>query len=129
MARKGTNSQDYRSEAERIGPRSDTTSIPEETVSHVSDHVLREVIRKRLVIEPELATSEVHVEVGGGTVILSGSTDTLNTKYRIEELVKRVDGVQKIENNLSIRVGEPIEEFSRDSDAARLRQQEARRLR
>jgi hypothetical protein len=108
MARKGTNSQDYRSEAERIGPRSDTTSIPEETVSHVSDHVLREVIRKRLVIEPELATSEVHVEVGGGTVILSGSTDTLNTKYRIEELVKRVDGVKRLRTISASELESPL---------------------
>ena len=128
MARKGTNSQDYRSEAERIGPRSDTLSAPEETASRVSDHVLKEAILKRLAIEPELATSEVLVAVGGGTVVLTGTSDTLNSKYRIEELVKRVEGVQKIENNLSVRVSEPLEEFSRDSDAARLRQQEARRL-
>lgn len=128
MARKGTDSRDYRSEAERLGARSDTKSLTQEPdpFPHASDRVMVEVIRKRLAVEPELATSEVVVEVRGGVVALTGSADTINSKYRIEELVRRIEGVQRVENNLTIRVGEAIEEFSRNADAARLRQVRAR---
>lgn len=131
MARKGTDAKDYRSEAERIGARSDESPLMREPepFARSSDRIMEEVIRARLSIEPELATSEVTVEVRGNTAALTGSADTINTKQRIEELVKRIDGVQKVENNLSIRVGESIEEFSRSADAARLREVEARRLR
>jgi hypothetical protein len=50
----------------------------------------------------------------------------MNTKYRLEELIKRVDGVKNIENNLKVRVGEALEEFSRSADAARLREARVR---
>jgi hypothetical protein len=131
MARKGTDAKDYRSEAERVGPRSDEPSLTRDPApgTRSSDRIMEEIIRTRLSIEPELATSEVTVEVRGNNVALTGSADTINSKQRIEELVKRIDGVQKVDNNLSIRVGESLEEFSRSADAARLREEEARRLR
>jgi hypothetical protein len=55
-------------------------------------------------------------------VWLRGSVDTINTKHRLEEIVKRVRGVEVVENDLRIRVGEALEEFTRNADAARLRE-------
>jgi hypothetical protein len=47
----------------------------------------------------------------------------MNAKYQVEQSVKRVRGVESIVNDLSIRVGNALEEFSRNTDAARLREQ------
>jgi hypothetical protein len=128
MARRGTEGRDYRSESERIKPRTGEVSFNDESSQPEtrSDRILQRVITERLSVEPELATSEVQVEVRVGTVIVTGSADTMNTKYRLEELIKRVDGVKKVENNLKVRVGEAFEEFSRSADAARLREARVR---
>ena len=128
MARRGTEGRDYRSESERVKPRTSDTSLNDESVppETLSDRILQRVLRDRLSLEPELATSDVQVDVREGTVIVTGSADTMNTKYRLEELIKRVDGVKNIENNLKVRVGEALEEFSRSADAARLREARVR---
>ena len=128
MARRGTEGRDYRSESERVKPRTSDTSLNDESVppETLSDRILQRVLRDRLSLEPELATSDVQVDVREGTVIVTGSADTMNTKYRLEELIKRVDGVKNIENNLKGRVGEALEEFSRSADAARLREARVR---
>lgn len=128
MARRGTEGRDYRSESERVKPRTSETSLNDESVppETLSDRILQRVLRDRLSLEPELATSDVQVDVREGTVIVTGSADTMNTKYRLEELIKRVDGVKNIENNLKVRVGEALEEFSRSADAARLREARVR---
>lgn len=156
MARKGDEGSDYRSEAERIGPRADrkvqeqisSTSgsnpahvIPVHPLSASREHMLtkgggehtltpdkalQEQIVSRLSMEPEASTSQIIVEVKDGSVSLSGSADTINAKYRIEELTKRIQGVQCVENNLSVRIGEALEEFTRNTDAARLREGLAR---
>jgi len=128
MARRGTEGRDYRSESERVKPRSGGVSFNDESSQPetISDRMLQRVITERLNFEPELATSEVHVDVREGTVIVTGSADTMNTKYRLEELIKRVAGVKKIENGLKVRLGETFEEFSRSADAARLREARVR---
>ena len=128
MARKGTEGRDYRSESERVKPRSSGVSFNDESSQPetISDRMLQRVITERLNFEPESATSEVHVDVREGTVIVTGSADTMNTKYRLEELIKRVAGVKKIENGLKVRLGETFEEFSRSADAARLREARVR---
>ena len=128
MARRGTEGRDFRSESERVKPRTGGISLNDESSQSekLSDRVLRRVITERLSVEPELATCDVQVDVRQGTVIVNGSADTMNSKYRLEELIKRVDGVHTIENNLKVRVGEALEEFSRSADAARLREARVR---
>ena len=128
MARRGTEGGDYRSESERIKPRTSERSLQDESAppETLSDRILQRVVCDRLSLEPELATSDVQVDVREGTVIVNGSADTMNTKYRLEELIKRVEGVKNIENNLKVRVGEALEEFSRSADAARLREARVR---
>jgi len=90
------------------------------------DRDLKKEIVHRLSIDPDLSTSEITVEVDHTIVLLTGSVDTLNTKHRVEELVSRVDGIGQIDNQLTIRVGESFEEFSRGMDASRLKEEFAR---
>lgn len=150
MARKGDRGVDFRSESERVKPRAGGSPFGDESTSsgaspqsvpHAGgnpaalvkggasekdrltvDRALQEEIVSQLSLQPESATCEIVVEVRDRVVALTGSADTINAKYRIEEIAKRVDGIERVENNLGIRVGEALEEFTRNADAARLRE-------
>jgi hypothetical protein len=147
MAKKGDTPQDYRSEAERIRPRpagslfkEEPESLPGE-IERVVHGTYREIhsdeslspsrlLLKRVVralsSETDLSTSDITVEVRGHTVLLTGSVDTMNTKYRAEETVKRLEEVAHIENQLAVRLGDALDEFTRGADASRLREEFAR---
>jgi hypothetical protein len=79
--------------------------------------------------EPEWSNVTIDVDVRDSAVWLKGSVDTINAKYRVEQVVKTVRGVEAIENDLTIRVGEALEEFTRNADVARLRDELGRRTR
>jgi osmotically-inducible protein OsmY len=124
MARKGETPGDMRSQSERVRPRAHGDPFGQE--SRGERNAQEEALKRRVVVtlegEPEWATASVEVDVRDETVWLRGSVDTINTKYRVEEIVKRVRGVEVVENDLRIRVGEALEEFTRNADAARLRE-------
>ncbi|MEY4669348.1 MAG: hypothetical protein RL518_2047 [Pseudomonadota bacterium] len=123
MARKGGRPSDMRSQAERVRPRGHGSPFSKGARGEpsASDKSLRDRVLVTLRGEPEWSNAEIQVDAWGVTVSLTGSIDTINAKYRIEEAVKRVRGVEAVENNLTIRVGEALEEFTRNTDAARLR--------
>ena len=123
MAHKGDKPNDMRSEAERVKPRAHGRPFGVEPSGEpvASERDLRQRVLVTLQGEPEWPNAAIEVDVRGTTVWLKGSVDTVNAKYRVEETVKRVRGVEKIENDLAIRVGEALEEFTRNADAARLR--------
>ena len=123
MARKGDKPNDIRSEAERVRARGRGGPIADETSGEAiaPERELRKRVLVTLQGEPEWLNAAIEVDVRGTTVLLKGSVDTVNAKYKVEETVKRVRGVERIENDLAIRVGEALEEFTRNADAARLR--------
>jgi HSP20 family molecular chaperone IbpA len=152
MTRKGRSPNDYRSEAERVHARPDVPSFdptgsragraPEYVTPHGGvrygpeappnsdeenpDKVQRRAIVELLSEEPEFSTSDVTVEVQGGVVVLSGSVDTINTKYRAEEISKRVAGITSVNNQLTVRVGNAMDEHMRGSAASRIHDQSSR---
>lgn len=128
MARKGDRPVDIRSESERVRPRGHGSPFGEEPSGELraTEKALRERVLVTLQGEPEWGNSEIEVDVRGATVWLKGSVDTINSKYRVEEAVKRVRGVEVIENDLRIRVGEALDEFIRNVDAGRLRDESRR---
>jgi hypothetical protein len=147
MATKGDNPSDFRSEAERIRPRAagalfkqDPEAIPgvraqlrygvvSELPFSKSLSPNRKLLRRvidRISATPELSTAEITIEIREETVILTGTVDTINSKYSAENAVKRLDGVSHVENHLTIRLGEALEEFTRGPDASRLREEFAR---
>lgn len=150
MVRGGDNPQDYRSEAERVGARCDDPGFNTEyhrgkrAPTHVdvhdeaarfetvetgdvseqgvrSDPVIRQRVVDSLGMEPWASTSDITVEVAEGVVLLTGSVDSINTKYRAEEVSKRFPGVERVDNQLKIRVGDPLDEFTRGFDSVRAR--------
>lgn len=131
MARQGENPNDMRSESERVKPRAGGEPIERESLGYVraSERSLEQRVLVALQGEPEWSNATINVEARDSTVWLKGSVDTMNAKYRLEEVVKRVRGVESIENELAIRVGEALEEFTRNADVARLRDEHGRRTR
>jgi hypothetical protein len=149
MVRGGDSPRDYRSEAERVKARSDMPSFETEyhrgkrapsrvEDSHPqrfeeadaqgfseqklwSDQTIRQKVVDTLGMEPWIATSDVAVEVEGGVVLLTGSVDTINTKYRAAEIAKRFAGVEQVDNQLKIRVGDALDEFTRGVEQIRPR--------
>lgn len=124
MARKGETPRDMRSQSERVRPRAHGAPFGHERRGerNAQEEALQQRVVGTLQGEPEWANVSVEVDVRDNTVWLRGSVDTINTKYRLEEIVKRVRGVEVVENDLRIRVGEALEEFTRNADAARLRE-------
>ena len=124
MARKGEAPRDMRSQSERVRPRGHGDPFGQD--SRGERNAQEKALHQRVVVtlagEPEWATASVEVDVRNETVWLRGSVDTINAKYRLEEIVKRVRGVEAVENDLRIRIGEALEEFTRNADAARLRE-------
>lgn len=147
MVRGGDNPQDFRSEAERVGARPDAPSFNTEyhrgarearrvetkraarfesaetrkmaLGSAQSDQVIKQQVIDALNMEPSATSSDVTVDVEDGVVLLEGSVDTINTKYRASELAKRLAGVTEVDNRLAIRVGEALDEFTRGVDEIR----------
>lgn len=123
MAQGGDEPRDIRSQGERVGSRAHGTPFGKEPSGEPlgPEKALRERVLVTLQGEPEWFNADIEVDVRGAKVWLKGSVDTINSKYRVEEVVKRVRGVEAIENGLTIRVGEALDEFTRNADAGRLR--------
>ncbi|NLP19004.1 MAG: BON domain-containing protein [Firmicutes bacterium] len=68
----------------------------------------------------QLRALDIKVETQGGTVLLSGVVDVLAEKLYAEEVVRHLDGVQKVENKLTVAQGDTVNdaELKKAIDAA-----------
>lgn len=151
MARGGDTPRDYRSEAERVGGRPDSPEFNTEyhrggrAARRVeikratrfeaaesddalqkriwSDQIIKQKVLDALRGEPSANFSDISVDVEDGVVLLKGSVNTVNTKYRTGEIAKRFAGVRQVENRLKIRIGDALDEFTRGFDAVRAQTQ------
>jgi hypothetical protein len=151
MAKGGHSPKDYRSEAERIGSRPDLLRFNEEyhrgeraprrvevrraarfeeakSVDAAqkriwSDQLIGRKVLDALRAEISADLSDIELDIEDGVVLLEGSVDTINTKYRMAEIVKRFAGVREVNNRLKIRVGDALDEFTRGIDTVRAQAQ------
>ncbi len=147
MAKKSDLPNDYRSESERVRNRPDgapperehsrggrtpkkvtdpdieASAVTKTTHAHrldsSPDQLLKQGVIDTLASEPELRTADLTVDVQNGVVFLTGTVDTVNTKFHAEHTAKRVHGVNSVENHLKIRVGNALDEFTRGSSGIR----------
>jgi osmotically-inducible protein OsmY len=68
----------------------------------VSDDVLYDMVRRRLANDAEVKGGTIEVEVQKGVVTLKGSVDTTKQRDRAEKLVKNLNGVRKVNNQLAV---------------------------
>jgi len=62
-------------------------------------------IRVALIASPYFSSHEVQVETSDGHVRLQGTVGTFYQKQMAQELVRRVDGVEIVENKLQVNWG------------------------
>lgn len=79
------------------------TSTRESTGEYVDDTAITAKVKAALGNDTLVSAFDVHVETYKGTVSLSGFVDTKQQKARAESVAKDVAGVQKVENNLTVK--------------------------
>ncbi|MBB6095235.1 osmotically-inducible protein OsmY [Povalibacter uvarum] len=68
-----------------------------------SDDRLKEVICERLSDDSDIDASEITVNVTGGIVKLTGTVDSRNEKYAVEEMIANCSGVKDVDNQLRVQ--------------------------
>ena len=68
----------------------------------IEDEIREDVIRRILFLDPD----SISVDVTEGVVTLSGEIDNQTDSRLLEELVRRLDGVTRVENQLTWKVAE-----------------------
>ena len=63
---------------------------------------LFEKIHEALVSNPHVPSCEVRVEAADGRVVLKGSVRSFFQKQMAQEAIRRIDGVESIENLLEV---------------------------
>lgn len=67
-----------------------------------SDERVREDIAERLTFDPQIDAGDIVIDVRDGLVVLTGSVDRRQTRYRVEDLVSSCPGVREVDNRLGI---------------------------
>jgi osmotically-inducible protein OsmY len=67
-----------------------------------SDDAITDRVRQRLVSHPDVKGHAVEVETKDGVVRLGGSVETARAKSTAEKLVKRMQGVRGVVNELRV---------------------------
>ena len=66
----------------------------------IEDEIREDVLRRVLFVDPD----DIEVAVSNGVVSFTGEIGTANESRLLEELVRRLDGVMRVDNRLSWRV-------------------------
>ena len=69
----------------------------------VDDSVLTGKVKSALVADPDTKARQIDVETFRGTVQLNGFVDSANAKAAAGRVARSVEGVQRVENNLSVQ--------------------------
>lgn len=73
----------------------------------LTTHPLLEQVRGALKRSSYITPNQVHIETTDGHVRLEGTVGTFFQKQMAQELVRRVDGVERIENQLQVNWDSP----------------------
>jgi osmotically-inducible protein OsmY len=73
--------------------------------SSIPDDLIRQNIIDKLMGDPGIDNSKIHVEVENGRVTLKGKADTDTEKQLSEKIARSVAGVSGVENHLHIEIG------------------------
>jgi osmotically-inducible protein OsmY len=63
---------------------------------------LSEKIHEALISNPHVPSRAVHIEAADGRVVLKGSVRSFFQKQMAQEAIRRIDGVQQIDNLLEV---------------------------
>jgi osmotically-inducible protein OsmY len=79
-------------------------SNPQTTGHYIDDTVITTAVKTHLATDGPLKTmAQISVKTVENTVYLTGVVPTLQAKNRAEEIVRQVDGVHIVVNNLTVQ--------------------------
>ncbi len=81
---------------------SDQASLSQEMVKELTDAKIATVVKSRLIINPGISESSIHVSVKDGIVSLNGSVPDGKMKDLAGVLAQKTHDVQSVDNNLQI---------------------------
>jgi hyperosmotically inducible periplasmic protein len=73
------------------------------TGEYVDDSVISTKVKTALHMDDDVSGFQVNVETFKGTVQLSGFVDTQEQADRAEEIARGVDGVEDVDNNITVK--------------------------
>jgi len=69
----------------------------------VSDDLLYDRVNRALITDPKLGSRQLAVRVADGVVTVTGFVETKKLKKRVKKVVKKVNGVKEIRNQVTVR--------------------------
>ena len=79
-------------------------SNPQTTGHYIDDTAITTSVKTDLALDGTLQTmTQINVKTVENTVYLTGVASTLQAKNRAEEIAGQVEGVKKVENNITIQ--------------------------
>jgi osmotically-inducible protein OsmY len=87
-------------------PRNQTGgSASTEVKQDTRNAALTAKVKSALAADVGLKTLKIDVDSMGNTVTLKGAVDSADTRRRVEEVARKVDGVASVRNELTVRSG------------------------
>jgi hyperosmotically inducible periplasmic protein len=87
-------------------PRNQTGgSASTEVKQDTKNAALTAKVKSALAADVGLRTLKIDVDSMGNTVTLRGAVDSADTRRRVEEVARKVDGVASVRNELTVRSG------------------------
>jgi len=71
--------------------------------SEVDDDLLYDRVNRALITDPLLGSRQLAVKVSDGVVTVNGFVETEKLKKRVKKVVKKVDGVKEVRNEVTVR--------------------------
>jgi hyperosmotically inducible protein len=93
-----------------------STSTQESTGEYIDDAGITARVNTALIEDDTVKARQVDVETFRGVVQLNGFVDTAQAKARATEVARSVEGVQEVQNNLTVATGDrPVGEVVDDA--------------
>lgn len=81
--------------------RNETSQAATDVRNATNDAALTAKVKSVLLADAQVKGTSINVDSSGGTVTLSGSVGSGSEKMRAEQLAQGVDGVSRVQNNLT----------------------------
>lgn len=85
--------------------RTETAKAATDVKNATNDAALTAKVKSVLLADAQVKGTSINVDSSGGTVTLSGSVGSSSEKMRAEQLAQGVEGVSRVQNNLSAAGG------------------------
>lgn len=84
-------------------PQAKSQKPPQSTGGYMDDALITAKVKAALAKDPGASALAISVETTKGTVQLSGSVDSADEKMKAESIARGVEGVQTVENKLTVK--------------------------